>query len=200
MTQDEFCLEISHRVYYSNKQPIPIHEVASSLLALESIILRLPSALTAVTSVPINKIEVYVEELQSGSLLEDIIIKLAFKDQQGLDDFLLKIREQLGQRKVTRNVLISARLSPMAFIRQMQQQEILRGLRLSTSTIMSSSILPQENPASRRKNWLILSVLRCETRKQMQKMRLLSSSQPSLTQVPPSAWEISSPDWSWHRM
>ncbi|WP_024302216.1 hypothetical protein [Pseudogulbenkiania sp. MAI-1] len=103
-----YCLEVSHRIYYSNEEPIPIAEIASSLLALERTLQRLPRVLTQVTSVPIQGLEIYVQEIQSGSLLEDIVLKIFFKDQAELDAFLGKIREKLGEHKVARNVLIGA--------------------------------------------------------------------------------------------
>lgn len=108
MPQTEFVLEVAHRVHYSNRDPIPISEIASSLLALERILLRAPRVLSLVTDVPIEGAEVFVDDILTGSLTEDIIVKLFFKDQAGLDAFLLKINEELGKRKVTRNVLIGA--------------------------------------------------------------------------------------------
>jgi hypothetical protein len=104
----EFTLEIGHRVHYSNRAPAPIAEIASSLLALERILLRTPRLLTAVTRVPIERAEIFVDDIASGSLTEDVIVKLFFKDQKGLDDFLLKINEQLGQHKVVKNVLLAS--------------------------------------------------------------------------------------------
>lgn len=101
-----YCLEVSHRVYYSTQEPVPIAEIASSLLALERIIHRLPRVLSAVTSVPIQHMEVYVDEIHSGSLEENILLKLFFANEQELEAFLTKIREGLKKRKVTRNVLI----------------------------------------------------------------------------------------------
>lgn len=105
---ETFTLEVSHRVFYSNEKPVPIAEIASSLLALERILHRMPRILGAVTDVQIDGLEVFVDEIHSGSLIEDMVIKLIFKDQAGLDAFLLKINETLGQNKVGRNLLISA--------------------------------------------------------------------------------------------
>ena len=108
MQQAEFVLEIAHRVHYSNRNPVPISEIASSLLALERILLRTPRVMTLVTSIPIERIEVYVDDIATGSLIEDVVVKLFFKNQEELDAFLLKINEKLGQHKVTRNVLLGA--------------------------------------------------------------------------------------------
>lgn len=35
-------LELSHSLYYSNREPVPVAEIAASLLALERILLRSP--------------------------------------------------------------------------------------------------------------------------------------------------------------
>lgn len=108
MSQTEFVLEVTHRVHYSNRNAIPISEIASSLLALERILLRTPRVMSLVTSVPIERAEVFVQDIASGSLTEDIIVKLFFKNQEELDAFLLKINEKLGQHKVAKNVLLAA--------------------------------------------------------------------------------------------
>ncbi|MTD32520.1 hypothetical protein [Paludibacterium denitrificans] len=60
------------------------------------------------TSVPIEHMDIYVEEIQTGSLTEDIILKIFFKDQEEVDAFLTRIRETLGRKKVTRNILIGS--------------------------------------------------------------------------------------------
>lgn len=106
MPQKEFVLEIAHRVHYSNREPIPIAEIASSLLALERLLLRTPRVFSMVTSVPIERAEVFVEEIYTGSLVENVVVRIFFKDQAELDAFLLKIHEKLGQHKVFKNVLL----------------------------------------------------------------------------------------------
>ncbi len=84
ITQTEFSLDVSYKVFYSTKDPVPIDEMVSALLAIERILKRAPRVFSAVTGVPIEKTEVYVQEIVSGSLSEDIIVKLFFKDQAGL--------------------------------------------------------------------------------------------------------------------
>lgn len=101
-------LDLSHRFHYSNREPVPIADVASSLVALERILLRVPKVLTLVTGVQIDGVEIYIEDIRSGSLIEDIAIRLLFKDQDGMNAFLDKIREGVGQRKVIRNVLVGS--------------------------------------------------------------------------------------------
>lgn len=108
MTTTEFVLEIAHRVHYTNRDPVPIAEIAASLLALERILLRAPKAFSLMTNVPIEGAAVFVDDIQTGSLIEDVVVKLFFRDQAGLDAFLKKINEQMGQKKVTRNVLLGA--------------------------------------------------------------------------------------------
>lgn len=108
MSQSEFVLELSHRFHYSNREAIPIQEIASSLTALERMILRSAKVMSSVTSVPIEHCEVFIEDIASGSLTEDIIVKLFFKDQAELDAFLSKINSAIGQNKVVKNALIGA--------------------------------------------------------------------------------------------
>lgn len=90
----EFVFEAAHRVYYSTTNPVPVGDIASSLLALEKIIAASQGAFEGVTAVEIDKIELLIAKLESGSLVEDFVIKFFFKDQAGLDAFVQKVRSK----------------------------------------------------------------------------------------------------------
>lgn len=108
----EFVFSATHDLYYSTKEPVPIGEVIESLLGLERLVKMAPRALEGLTGVPIDRIEVYVDQLESGSLLEKVVLKLFFKDEQEFEAFFEKVRAKVGNG-VARNVLIGAVVSAL---------------------------------------------------------------------------------------
>jgi len=91
----------SHQIYYSTKNPIPISQVAESLLALERIIQRSPIVLEKLfDGVKIQKIHAYVERIESGSLTERIIVRFLFGSQEKFDDFVDKVSKGAGMEKL----------------------------------------------------------------------------------------------------
>ena len=86
-----------HQLFYSNKEFIPLSEIAESLLALEKLIKQSPSTIESFfPGLKIYQIEVYLNELQSGSLWEDIVIKFIFGNQEKFDEVISNSREKLG--------------------------------------------------------------------------------------------------------
>lgn len=70
---------IHQQIYYSNKKLIPIKDVAESLIALEAIYRQSPDILEAIfPNTEISSVEVYISELKSDSLWEDIVVKFLF--------------------------------------------------------------------------------------------------------------------------
>lgn len=108
MPESEFVLEIAHRVHYSNRDPIPIAEIASSLVALEKIIQRSRLTMSAITNIPVDRIDVYVQDIKSGSLTDDLIVLLTFGSKENMEAFLKKIHGTLEKHKVVKNALLGA--------------------------------------------------------------------------------------------
>jgi len=106
-----YVLTSAHEIRWSTREPVPIGEIAETLLALERIVRMCPKALEGLTNVDIRDIQIYVESIESGSLLDKIIIKLIFKDEKTLDEFLDKIGEKIRQPGMTRAILIGAVLA-----------------------------------------------------------------------------------------
>lgn len=109
----EFVFTALHEVYYSTRNPVPVADVIEALLGLERLVKMTPRALSAITGVEVQKAEVFVEEIESGSLREKIFIKFFFKDEAGLDQFIEKARATVGDgpRAV---LLISAVIAAVA--------------------------------------------------------------------------------------
>lgn len=107
----DFVFTSTHTFFWSNRDPVPIGKVADSLLALEKIVKTSRVALAGLTDVDIQNIDVYIEALESGSLLEKIFIKLVFKDEASFDTFLDRIGERIRKPGMARNVAIGAVLA-----------------------------------------------------------------------------------------
>lgn len=104
-------IETSHKIYYSNKKHVPLTDIAESLLALEKIIQQSPSVLEKIfPGAKIQGVEVYLNELKSGSLYEDIVIKLIFGNQEKFDQFIENIREKIGLNHLSTNSQILSAL------------------------------------------------------------------------------------------
>lgn len=86
-----------HKIYFSNKELIPLSEVAESLLALEKIIKQSPTVLEEIfPGLKIQNVHVFINELHSGSLWEDIVVKFIFGSQQKFDEVISSAREKIG--------------------------------------------------------------------------------------------------------
>lgn len=108
MSRAELVFSSTHEFYFSTHEPVPIAEVAESLLALERIVRFVPRALGDLTRVDIEDVGIFVDSIESGSLWQKIIIKIGFGSEEALDAFLDRIGEKVRKPGMPRNVLIGA--------------------------------------------------------------------------------------------
>lgn len=108
-------ITINQQLYYSNKELVPIRDVAESLLALEAIIRQSPDVLEAMfPGTKIISVSVFINELKSDSIWEDLIIKFVFGDQKKFDEMISGLREKVGMENIMQNPqLLSAILLVM---------------------------------------------------------------------------------------
>lgn len=93
-----FVFEATHRLTYTTKNPVPIKEVIIALQGLEGLLKPIPAVVSAITGVEIDGAEFLIHSMETGSLIEDIIVKFFFKDQAGLDAFLAKLSAKKGMK------------------------------------------------------------------------------------------------------
>lgn len=144
-------IESQERIYYSNKNPIPLDDVITSLQGYSELIKMLPSVLEHLdNSLLINDIKVYVDEVRKGSLWEVLLIGLAFGSQQSLDCHLTDANDWAHEKlmnagitdKNIRNGLIvlvailAVSAASMAFD---YMQKLLGGRDESASTIQANN-------------------------------------------------------------
>lgn len=97
-------LTVHQQIYYSNKELVPIKDVAESLLALEAIIRQSPDVLEAMfPGTKIQSVEVYINELKSDSIWEDVVVKFIFGNQKKFDEFIASVRERIGMDNIMNN-------------------------------------------------------------------------------------------------
>jgi len=89
-----YSIAVDHELYYNNKEPVPIPELIASLQGIESLVKRTPAMLEdMLPGVKIKDVNVYVNELYSGSLREDLIIDFVFGGQEEYDRFREAVRK-----------------------------------------------------------------------------------------------------------
>lgn len=95
---------IHQQIYYSNKELVPIREVAESLLALEAVIRQSPEVLEKLfPGTKIDAVEIFINELRSDSIWEDVVIKFVFGSQEKFDIFVSSLREKVGMDNIMNN-------------------------------------------------------------------------------------------------
>jgi len=83
-------------IYYSNKNHLPLEDVAGSLLALKAIIEITPEVLERLApGLHIQKVGVFVNEIKSGSLWEDLIVKFIWGNQEKFSEDITGLRKDL---------------------------------------------------------------------------------------------------------
>lgn len=104
-----YVYQATHRIVYNTKKPVPIKEVIIALQGLEGLLRPVPAVLSTLTGVEIDGGEFLIQSLETGSLIEDVIVKFFFKDKEKLDAFV----EKLGESKVMKGAVIATALAAL---------------------------------------------------------------------------------------
>lgn len=88
-----FVYQCTHRIVYNTKKPVPISEVIHALQGLQTLLKTIPKVMTGLTGANIESSEFELKSLESGSLIEDVIVRFFFKDQEQLNKFVDKTRD-----------------------------------------------------------------------------------------------------------
>lgn len=102
-------LELSFRenFYYSTERPVSVKEIIKSLQGWEAVIKQSREVFAKLADCEVDGVEIEVEMLRTGSLYEDIVIKLLFGSQEEMDKFVANCHAKLGDG-VLRNTLVFA--------------------------------------------------------------------------------------------
>lgn len=106
----ELQLDFRENFYYSTKEPVTVREIIESLQGLEYVVKQTRGTLQKLTDCKIDDVQLYVDELKSGSLIEDVIVRVVFGSEEEKNKFLGKIHKKIGDGKM-RNTIITAVLA-----------------------------------------------------------------------------------------
>ena len=91
-TQPGYSYSLREHIKLETKQPLTVPELVKHLQSLEQIAKQSPRAFGALTNTEIVSVDLLIEDIEQGSLLEDIVLKFVFKDQVNLDNFIEQSR------------------------------------------------------------------------------------------------------------
>lgn len=96
----QYVYESTQRLVYNTRKPVPIRDVIIALQGLEGLLRPVPQVLSTLTGVEITGSEFLIHSLETGSLIEDIVVRFFFKDRAKLDEFIDKLAEKKGMKTV----------------------------------------------------------------------------------------------------
>lgn len=84
----EHIVRLSYRIKYETKDPVPLEEIIDALGSLNTLLSSTSAVLSELSHVDILGHQLYVQRIESGSLIEDICVALMFGNKEKMDDFL----------------------------------------------------------------------------------------------------------------
>ena len=82
-----FSIDVNYGITYNTLKPVPIEEIVRSLQSLEKLLKRTPAFVEkAYKGIKIVETQVFVSKIQSGSLIEDFVVRYVFKGRENYDD------------------------------------------------------------------------------------------------------------------
>lgn len=103
-------LSFKENFFYSTQNPVSVKEIIKSLQGWDAIVKQSKDVLANLTDCEIEGVELQVELLRTGSLYEDVVIKLLFGSQEKMDEFVAKCHGLIGEGAL-RNTLVFAVIS-----------------------------------------------------------------------------------------
>ncbi|MCP5166660.1 MAG: hypothetical protein H6989_04690, partial [Pseudomonadales bacterium] len=100
---DTYSIETRYSVKFTTENPVPISKIVESLVAYEKLLRRTPRFIErAYPGIQIIETQVLVDHIESGSLIEDFVIRYVFKSDENYDNFkesVAKIMDDNGALK-----------------------------------------------------------------------------------------------------
>lgn len=101
-----YVIETTYSVKYTNRKPVPIADIIESLESLEKILRRTPAFIEKYyKGIKIVETEIYVSSIESGSLIEEFLIKYVCKGQKNYDDAKEVIAKIIGDNEVIKTIV-----------------------------------------------------------------------------------------------
>lgn len=99
--QVTYSYSLKEQIKIETDQAIEVSALIKHLQALEKVAKQSNKTFSALTNSEVISVELLIEEIEHGSLWEDIVLKLTFKDQQNLDQFLEASRNWIIENPMT---------------------------------------------------------------------------------------------------
>lgn len=96
-----YSYSLKEQIKIETDQAIEVSALIKHLQALEKVAKQSNKTFSALTNSEIISVDLLIEEIEHGSLWEDIVLKLTFKDQQNLDQFLEASRNWIIENPMT---------------------------------------------------------------------------------------------------
>lgn len=88
LEQQTFSIQLSDVITFNTTEPIRVSDIVRSLQALEKIVHQSDKTFSALTNSEIESVELLIDRIESGSIIEKIILKLTFKTEENFERFL----------------------------------------------------------------------------------------------------------------
>lgn len=100
-------IDVPYRVKFTNKKPIPVEKLVESLLGYEKLLKRVgPFIEASCQDFYIDEIEVLVAKIEAGSLKEDFIVRLIFKDAENYTKAKEVVAKMLENNKLLTGAVV----------------------------------------------------------------------------------------------
>lgn len=87
----------AHNVNFNTRLEVPLPDIARSLIATDLVVKRLPQILEKIfPGLRIDQIQIELQKAESGSLIEDYILKIICEYQKNIEDFIGEKGNNLG--------------------------------------------------------------------------------------------------------
>lgn len=99
----QYVVKLSYKIKYETKNHVPIDEVISALTSLNTLLASTSSVASSLSNIEIQGQQIFVQKIDSGSLIEEIAVSLIFGKKEKMDEFLQWLHDTN-----MRNILLGA--------------------------------------------------------------------------------------------
>lgn len=91
----EYVVLLDNRIRFTTTQPVSVEDAIESLRGMDRLVrAHFPKAIKKLTGAQVKSVELLVNGIEEGSLIEDTVIKLVFGSKENSDKFIGSIRDK----------------------------------------------------------------------------------------------------------
>lgn len=84
----DHVVNLVYKIKYETETPVPLEDVINALSSLTTLLSSSSAVISEISQIEIQGHQLYVQRLESGSLIEDIVVSLIFHDKERMNEFL----------------------------------------------------------------------------------------------------------------